>query len=58
LNKPESGSHVFITNYFSGAESARKLTEQLEAFLKACQAEGDVSIEDVPKRLEKLREQT
>ena len=38
-------------------ELARKLTEQLEAFLKACQKEGDSSIEDVLKRLEDLRKE-
>lgn len=39
-------------------ELAKKLTERLEAFLKACQAEGDVSIEDVLRRLEGLKKET
>ena len=34
---------------------AKKLTNQLEKFLKACKAEGDSSIDDVLKRLEELR---
>ena len=36
-------------------ELARKMTEQLEEFLRACKAEGDVAIDDVLKRLEGLK---
>ena len=39
-------------------ELARKMTEQLEKFLKACKAEGDVTIDDVLKRLEELKKET
>lgn len=34
---------------------ARKLTEQLEKFLIACKEEGDVTIDDVLKRIESLK---
>jgi len=34
------------------------LTDQLEKFLKACKAEGDVTIDDVLKRLEELKKET
>lgn len=33
-------------------ELARKMTEQLEKFLKACKAEGDITIDDILRRLE------
>ncbi len=39
-------------------ELARKMTEQLEEFLRACKAEGDVTVDDVLKRLEELKKQT
>lgn len=39
-------------------ELARKMTEKLEKFLKACKAEGDVAIDDVLKRLEELKKET
>ena len=37
---------------------AKKLTGQLEKFLKACKAEGDSTIDDVLKRLEDLKKET
>jgi hypothetical protein len=39
-------------------EIAKKLTDQIEKFLKACKAEGDVTVDDVLKRLEKLKKET
>lgn len=39
-------------------ELARKMTEQLEKFLKCCKTEGDVTIDDVLKRLEELEKET
>lgn len=39
-------------------ELAWKMTEKLEKFLKACRAEGDVTIDDVLKRLEELKKET
>lgn len=39
-------------------ELARKMTQKLEKFLKACKAEGDVTVDDVLKRLEDLRKET
>ena len=36
----------------------KKLTTQLEQFLKACKAEGDTTIDDVLKRLEDLKKET
>lgn len=39
-------------------ELVRKLTDQIEKFLKACRAEGDITIEDVLKRLEELKKET
>ena len=36
---------------------AKKLTEQLEKFLRACKAGGDVTIDDVLKRLEELKKE-
>lgn len=39
-------------------ELARKMTEELEKFLAACKNAGDVTINDVLKRLEDLRGET
>jgi len=39
-------------------EIAKKLADQIEKFLKACEAKGDVTIDDVLKRLEKLKKET
>ena len=39
-------------------EIAKKLTDQLEKFLKSCKTEGDVTIDDVLKRLEELKKET
>ena len=39
-------------------ELAREMTEKLEKFLKACKAEGDVTVDDVLKRLEDLTKET
>jgi len=39
-------------------EPARKITHQIEKFLKACRAEGDVTIDDVLKRVEELKKET
>lgn len=36
----------------------RKITTQLEQFLKACKDEGDITIDDVLKRLEDLKKET
>ena len=36
----------------------RRITDQLEKFLKACKAEGDITIDDVLKRLEELKKET
>lgn len=36
-------------------ELARKMTEQLEKFLRACKEEGDITIDDVLKHLEELK---
>jgi len=37
---------------------AKKLTDQIEDFLKACKAEGDVTIDDALKRLKELEKET
>ncbi len=37
---------------------ARKVTDQLEKFLRSCKQEGDVTIDDVLKRLEELKKET
>lgn len=37
---------------------ANSLTTQLKQFLKACKAEGDITIDDVLKRLENLKKET
>jgi len=34
---------------------ARKMTKELEKFLKACKEAGDMTIEDVLKRFESLK---
>jgi len=39
-------------------KTAKKLTDQLEKFLKACKVEGDTTIDDVLKRLEDLKKET
>ena len=39
-------------------KAAKKLISQFEQFLKACKAEGDITIDDVLKRLEELRKET
>ena len=39
-------------------EMVKKLTEQLEQFLRACKEEGDTTIDDVLKRLEDLKKET
>lgn len=36
----------------------RKITDQLEKFLRACKEEGDVTIDDVLKRLKELKKET
>jgi len=36
-------------------ELARKMTDQLEKFLVACKEAGDVTIDDVLKRMESLK---
>lgn len=36
----------------------RKLSEQFKAFLEACKKTGDVTIDDVLKRLEELKKET
>lgn len=40
------------------AELARTMTRQIEKFLKACKAEGDVAIDDALKHLEELKKET
>ncbi|NQT66080.1 MAG: hypothetical protein HQ569_00705 [Actinobacteria bacterium] len=37
---------------------ADKITDEIENFLLACKKEGDITIDDVLKRLESLRKQT
>ena len=37
---------------------AKKLTDQLQRFLRSCKEEGDVTIDDVLKRLEELKKET
>ena len=39
-------------------EMVKKITEQLEKFLKACKEEGDTTIDDVLKRLEELKKES
>ncbi len=39
-------------------EMVKNLTDQFEKFLKACKAEGDMTIDDVLKRLEDLKKET
>ncbi len=37
---------------------ARKLSQQFKVFLEACKEAGDVTIDDVLKRLESLKKET
>lgn len=39
-------------------ELARKMTKELEKFLRTCRKAGDVTIDDVLKRLEDLKKET
>jgi len=39
-------------------ELISKLTDQIEKFLKACKTEGDITIDDVLKRLKELKKET
>ena len=39
-------------------EMVKKITDQLEQFLKACKEEGDTTIDDVLKRLEELKKES
>ena len=39
-------------------EMVKKITEQLEQFLKACKEEGDTTVDDVLKRLEELKKES
>ena len=39
-------------------ELARKMTKELEKFLIACKEAGDVTIDDVLRRLESLKKET
>jgi len=39
-------------------ELARKMSDQLEKFLVACKEAGDVTVDDVLKRLESLKKET
>lgn len=61
-NKGGSYASVFIS--FGGfmnepmIELARRMTDQIEKFLKACKTEGDVTVDDVLKRLEDLKKET
>jgi len=36
----------------------KSLTSQLEQFLRACKSEGDITIDDVLKRIEDLKKKT
>ena len=36
----------------------KKLTNEFEKFLRACKSEGDITIDDVLKRLEDLRKES
>ena len=37
---------------------ASKITDEVEKFLAACKEKGDITIDDVLKRLKSLKEQT
>lgn len=37
---------------------ARKLSQQFKKFLEACKEEGDITIDDVLRRLESLKKET
>lgn len=39
-------------------ELARKMTKELEKLLRVCKEAGDVTIDDVLKRLESLKKET
>lgn len=39
-------------------ELSRRMAKQLEEFLRSCKTEGDVTIDDVLKRLEELKKET
>lgn len=39
-------------------ELARKMADELEKFLVACKEAGDVTVDDVLKRLESLKKET
>lgn len=39
------------------AKLARKMTKELEKFLRTCKEAGDVTIDDVLKRLEELQKE-
>ncbi|MBA7508648.1 hypothetical protein ES705_00580 [subsurface metagenome] len=39
-------------------EFARRITDEIEKFLLVCKEEGDITIDDVLKRLKSLRKQT
>ena len=39
-------------------EMIKKITDQLEQFLKSCKEEGDTTIDEVLKRLEELKKET
>ena len=39
-------------------EMVKKITDQFEQFLKACKEEGDITIDEVLKRLEELKKET
>ena len=41
----------------SMAKLARKMTKELEKFLRTCKEAGDVTIDDVLKRLEDLKKE-
>lgn len=39
-------------------ELAHRITDEVEEFLLACKEKGDITIDDVLKRLKSLKEQT
>ncbi|MBA7478311.1 hypothetical protein ES707_13734 [subsurface metagenome] len=39
-------------------ELSRRITDEIEKFLAACREDGDITIDDVLKRLKSLKEQT
>ena len=52
---PSQGQPLSKAQLSKMVEMVKKITEQLEQFLKACKEEGDTTIDDVLKRLEELR---